>query len=46
MRVVLLVLLFGALLIILIWGFQRRLIYLPSPASVPPATRCSTARES
>ena len=37
MRVVLFVLLFGALLIILIWGFQRRLIYLPSPASVPPA---------
>ena len=37
MRTVLVVVTAMGILLALLWGFQRRLIYLPSPSSVPPA---------
>jgi alpha-beta hydrolase superfamily lysophospholipase len=37
MRAMLVVLVVVGLFLVLIWGFQRRLIYLPFPESVPPA---------
>jgi uncharacterized protein len=37
MRTVLVVVAAMGILLALLWGFQRRLIYLPSPSSVPPA---------
>lgn len=37
MRAVVVVVAAMGILLALLWGFQRRLIYLPSPSSVPPA---------
>jgi uncharacterized protein len=37
MRAAAVALVLGALLLVTIWAFQRRLIYLPSPRQVPPA---------
>ena len=36
-RVLAVVVVVGALLLVLAWALQRRLIYLPAPGSVPPA---------